>query len=74
LATDLSASSSGSPDAPNGAASLVTGAAAEAQLAGAHRHIAELLLEQIEAADVLLLNKADTVGPEELVLLQVRLG
>jgi G3E family GTPase len=51
--------------------SVSAAAAAEGNLSGSHRHIAELLLEQIEAADVLLLNKADTVQQEELQLLQV---
>jgi G3E family GTPase len=33
-----------------------------------------LLLRQVECADVLLLNKADTVGQQELTMLQVRHG
>jgi G3E family GTPase len=43
----------------------------ESELSGSHRHIAELLLEQVEVADVLLLNKADTVSGEDLKLMQV---
>ncbi|KAF6262136.1 CobW/HypB/UreG, nucleotide-binding domain-containing protein [Scenedesmus sp. NREL 46B-D3] len=49
-------------------------AAAQAELSGSHRHIAELLLEQVECADVLLLNKADTVGAQELTMLQAVLS
>jgi hypothetical protein len=71
-----SSSSLGVP-APDAAAAATAAAAAaaggggEARLSGSHRHIAELLLEQIEVAGVLLLNKADTVSKEELALLQV---
>ncbi|KAF8071330.1 yciC [Scenedesmus sp. PABB004] len=50
------------PPPPGGAGA----AAATAALSGGHRHIAELLLEQIESANVLLLNKADAVDAAEL--------
>lgn len=53
-------------------AAAAAAAAAEARLSGGHRQIAELLLEQIECADVLVLNKADTVAADELPRLQVR--
>jgi G3E family GTPase len=76
---DLSAVGSSSPTPAAGTAAAAAAAASpadaaavpEAALSGSHRHIAELLLEQIEVADVLLLNKADTVSGEELQLLQV---
>ena len=60
------------PEASSSAAAADgAGGGSEARLSGSHRHIAELLLEQIEVADVLLLNKADTVSRDELTLLQV---
>lgn len=66
--------SSQTPAEETAAAPAAAAAAPESVLSGSHRHIAELLLEQIEVADVLLLNKADTVSEQELQLLQVRVG
>jgi G3E family GTPase len=71
---DSSSSGKGQAAAAEGttaAAAAAAGAGGESVLSGSQRHIAELLLEQIEVADVLLLNKADTVSSNQLQLLQV---
>lgn len=68
---DLGSLDSSSSSRGEAAAAAGGGVSGESGLSGSQRHIAELLLEQIEVADVLLLNKADTVSSNELQLLQV---